>query len=59
MFRAADDSSIASDARDDVVRQFAEASTGWNAVAVGSSGRPGDELQIYRANLSNCRATVR
>ena len=29
------------DARDDVARKLAEASSGWNAVAVGASGRPG------------------
>ncbi len=44
-FRAASNSSIAADARDDVVRKFAEASTGWNAVAVGVSGRPGLALK--------------
>jgi class 3 adenylate cyclase len=44
-FRPADNPSIAGDARDDVVRQLAEASTGWNAVAVGSSGRPGMALK--------------
>jgi hypothetical protein len=44
-FRPADNPSIAGDARDEVVRQLAEASTGWNAVAVGSSGRPGMALK--------------
>ena len=44
-FQAADNPSIASDARDDVARQLAEASSGWNAVAVGSSGRPGMGLK--------------
>jgi adenylate cyclase len=44
-FRPTDNPSIAGDARDEVVRQLAEASTGWNAVAVGSSGRPGMALK--------------
>jgi adenylate cyclase len=35
------DSSITADARDDVVRKLAEASSGWNALAVGAQGRPG------------------
>jgi class 3 adenylate cyclase len=34
-------SSIAADARDEVARKLADASTGWNAVAVGMAGRPG------------------
>jgi class 3 adenylate cyclase len=50
-FRPATNSSIAADARDDVARQFANASTGWNAVAVGASGRPG--LAIKGANEQN------
>jgi hypothetical protein len=33
--------SIAADARDDVARKLADASPGWSAVAVGTSGRPG------------------
>ena len=32
---------ISANARDDVARQLADASTGWNAVAVGAAGRPG------------------
>ena len=44
-FRPADNSSIASDARADVTRQLAEAASGWNAVAIGSSGRPGLALK--------------
>jgi adenylate cyclase len=60
MFRADDNSSITSDARDDVMRQLAEAPTGWNAVAVGSSGRPGlalkaaNELDAVNGALANC-----
>jgi hypothetical protein len=44
-FHAANSSPIAADARDDVARKFADASTGWNAVAVGVSGRPGLALK--------------
>jgi class 3 adenylate cyclase len=40
-FRAAGNTMIAADARDDVARRLAEASSGWNAVAVGAAGRPG------------------
>jgi class 3 adenylate cyclase len=39
-FRAASDPAIASNARDDVARRLAAATGGWNAVAVGASGRP-------------------
>jgi hypothetical protein len=45
LFRASDNYSIAADARDDVAHQLAQASSGWNAVAVGSSGRPGLALK--------------
>ena len=34
-------SSIAADAREDVARKLADASSGWSAVAVGAGGRPG------------------
>jgi adenylate cyclase len=60
MFRAGESPSIASDARDDVARQLTEASTGWNAVAVGSSGRPGmavkaaSEQDAINGALANC-----
>ena len=60
MFRAGESPSIASDARDDVARQLAEASTGWSAVAVGSSGRPGmavkaaSEQDAVNGALANC-----
>jgi adenylate cyclase len=42
------------------VRQLAAASSGWNAVAVGTSGRPGlalkaaNEQDAVRDALSNC-----
>ena len=44
-FRPAVSSSIAAEARDDVNRKLAEASSGWNAVAVSVSGRPGLALK--------------
>jgi class 3 adenylate cyclase len=44
-FRADKNPSIAADARDDVARKLAEASSGWNVVAVGTSGRPGLALK--------------
>jgi class 3 adenylate cyclase len=59
-FRASDNSSIAADARDDVARQFAQASSGWNAIAVGSSGHPGlglkaaSEQDAVNAALGDC-----
>ncbi len=43
-FRAANNPSIMADARDDVARKLADAN-GWNAVAVGTSGRPGVGLK--------------
>jgi class 3 adenylate cyclase len=59
-FRAAISSSIAADARDDVTRKLADASSGWNAVAVGASGRPGlalkagNEQNAVNEALGNC-----
>jgi len=50
-FQAAIGSSIAADARDDVSRKLANASSGWSAVAVGASGRPG--LALKAANEQN------
>jgi hypothetical protein len=44
-FRADRSSSIVVDARDEVARKLADASSGWNAVAVGASGRPGLALK--------------
>jgi hypothetical protein len=40
-FKAAGNAVIAPEARDDVARKLADASTGWSAVAVGTAGRPG------------------
>ena len=59
-FKAADNSSIAAGAREDVAHQLAEASSGWSAVAVGSSGRPGlalkasSEQDAVNGALSDC-----
>jgi class 3 adenylate cyclase len=44
-FRADRSPLIAGNARDDVARKLADASSGWNAVAIGRSGRPGLGLQ--------------
>jgi len=59
-FSAANSGSITADARGDIARQLADASSGWNAVAVGAAGRPG--LGLKAANeqaamddaLGNC-----
>ena len=59
-FQAATNSSIASEAKADVVRRLSNAPTGWNAVAVGISGRPGLALQASNEQdavneaLGNC-----
>jgi class 3 adenylate cyclase len=60
LFQAASNSSIAAHARDDVVRKLAEPLSGWNAVAVGTSGHPGlalkpaGEQNAINEALSNC-----
>jgi class 3 adenylate cyclase len=60
IFHAPNNASIAADQRDDVVRKFADASTGWNAIAVGSAGRPGlslkasSEQNAINESLGNC-----
>jgi class 3 adenylate cyclase len=60
LFQAASNSSIAADARDDVVRKLAEPLSGWNAVAVGTSGHPGlalkaaGEQNAINEALGNC-----
>jgi class 3 adenylate cyclase len=52
--------SIAPDARDDLTRKLADANSGWNAVAVGSTGRPGlglkatSEQNAVNDALGNC-----
>ena len=59
-FHPANFPSIAVDAREDVARQLADASSGWNAVAVGVSGRPGlglkaaSEQNAVNDALGNC-----
>ncbi|UVO29578.1 adenylate/guanylate cyclase domain-containing protein [Bradyrhizobium arachidis] len=58
-FHAASNASIVAEARDDVVRRLGEA-MGWNAVAVGTSGRPGlglkaaDEQTAVNGALAEC-----
>jgi adenylate cyclase len=59
-FRADRHPSIAADARDDLARQLADATTGWSAVAVGTAGRPGlglkaaSEQNAVNDALGNC-----
>jgi Caspase domain len=50
-FEAATHPSIARDARNDVANKLAEVPSGWNAVAVGASGRPG--LGLRATNEAN------
>ncbi|WP_027533335.1 adenylate/guanylate cyclase domain-containing protein [Bradyrhizobium sp. WSM3983] len=58
-FHAATNSSIVADARDEVVRKLGDG-TGWNAVAVGTAGRPGlglkatDEQSAVNGALADC-----
>ena len=51
-FKAAGNTMISADARDDVARRLADASSGWNAVAVGAAGRPG--LGLKAADRTGC-----
>ena len=59
-FKAADSPLIAPNARDDVARKLADATGGWNAVAVGSARRPGlglketSEQAALNQALSEC-----
>jgi class 3 adenylate cyclase len=59
-FRPERNPSIAVDAKDDVARKLADASSGWNAVAVGTAGRPGlslnaaTEQAAVNEALGNC-----
>ena len=59
-FRPDRNPSIAVDAKDDVAGKLADASTGWSAVAVGTSGRPGlalkaaTEQNAVNEALGNC-----
>ncbi|MDA9440843.1 addiction module protein [Bradyrhizobium sp. CCBAU 51745] len=58
-FHAATNPSIVADARDEVVRKLGDG-TGWNAVAVGTAGRPGlglkaaDEQTAVNTALADC-----
>lgn len=58
-FHAASNASIVADARDEVVRKLGDA-MGWNAVAVGTAGRPGlglkaaDEQTAVNSALADC-----
>ena len=60
MFRSANNASIVADQRDDVMHKLVEATTGWNAVAVGSAGRTGmglsasSEQNAINEALGNC-----
>ncbi len=47
-FQPASNPSIVADARDDVMRRLNDATSGWNAIAVGRQGRPG--LGLKAAN---------
>lgn len=59
-FKAAGNAVIAPDARDDVARKVADATSGWNAIAVGTAGRPGlglkaaTEQAAVNAALADC-----
>ena len=59
-FRPPATAAIVADARDDVARKLAGASSGWNAVAVGTAGRPGlglkaaSEQDAINDALGNC-----
>src|ERR1700675_1839486 len=47
-FRADNNAMLAPEVRDDVARRIGNATSGWNAVAVGSGGPPG--LMLKAAN---------
>ena len=59
-FKAAGNTAISADTRDDVARRLADALSGWNAVATGASGRPGlglkaaTEQAAVDAALADC-----
>ena len=48
VFRAEGNTAIAPEARDDLARRLGNATSGWKAVAVGASGRPGVMLRATR-----------
>jgi adenylate cyclase len=59
-FKASGNGVISPEARDDVARKLADATSGWNAVAVGAAGRPGlalkaeTEQAAVNQALGNC-----
>jgi class 3 adenylate cyclase len=59
-FQAQKNTMITAEARDDVMRRLAEASSGWSSVAVGTAGRPGlalkaaSEQAAVNEALGNC-----
>jgi class 3 adenylate cyclase len=59
-FRVENNAAIAADTRKDVIRELAESPSGWSAVAVGASGRPGlglkgsSEQNAVNDALGNC-----
>ena len=61
-FKAVGNTMISADARDDIARRLVDASSGWNAVAVGAAGRPGlglkaaTEQAAVNAALAECAA---
>jgi class 3 adenylate cyclase len=60
LFRVAGATAIAADARDDISRRLADATSGWSAVAVGAAGLPGlglkaaTEQAAVNAALAEC-----
>jgi hypothetical protein len=59
-FRPSDDAALAPDARIEVARRLGNATSGWNAVAVGPAGRPGlalsaaDEQAAIAGAMADC-----
>ena len=59
-FHPSSSNTIVANARDDVARQLGDASSGWNAVAVGAAGHPGlglkasSEQNAINDALANC-----
>jgi hypothetical protein len=60
LFKAAGHTMTSAEAREDVARRLADASSGWNAVATGAAGRPGlglkaaNEQVAIAAALADC-----
>src|SRR5205807_2169385 len=48
LFRASSNTAIAPELRADVARRLANATSGWNVVAVGTNGRPGLGLRAAK-----------